>query len=198
MSAPQRQRFMLSLAGEDSSRPLVERPEPGKAPTAFRIWAHGRNEADGDVCVFSERSAKMLLDEQAARGRLYCFDYDHRSVMPDVSPEAGKAAGWHVLDVRPDENGKPELWASACDWTPAARAGLEVAPPEWRYFSPCFFAEKESREVVSYVNMALTNNPLTHQLPALASAIERPAKWSGRLTVARLRVKELAVRTNRR
>ena len=167
-----RTKHVLSMAELAAGRPLVERPGPGKAPTAFRIWAYGTNECDGKPVVFTERAAEALIAEQTARGRLYSFDYDHRSLIPDVSPEAGKAAGWHVLEVR-EYDGKPELWASQCDWTAEARAGVESTPPEWKYFSPCFEVHSETREVVSYINTALTNNPLTHGLPALASAVSR-------------------------
>jgi phage I-like protein len=188
------ERSVLSLAELAAGRPLVERPAPGKAATAFRMWAHGPNECDGKTVVFSERSAEMLLAEQTARGRLYAFDFDHRSIMPDVSPEAGKAAGWHVLDVR-EHDGKPELWAASCDWTEEARAGLEADPPEWRYFSPCYGVDPKTREVVSYVGCALTNNPLTHGIPALASAVAAPVSAPGRLALARARCRLVGLRS---
>lgn len=175
------ERTILSISELAAGRALVERPSPGKAPTAFRIWASGPNECDGKTVVFSERSAEALLAEQAARGRLYSFDFDHRSLMPDVSPDAGKASGWHVLEVRQDESVKPELWAASCDWTAEARAGLEADPPEWKYFSPCYDVDPATREVVSYTNCALTNNPLTYGIPALASAVTAPSAAAPRL-----------------
>lgn len=198
MSDALRVQHVLSIAELAAGRALVERPAPGKAPTAFRMWAYGPNEVDGKTVVFSERSAEQLLAEQTARARLYSFDFDHRSLMPNASPEAGKASGWHVLDVRKDENGKPELWASSCDWTAEARAGLEATPPEWRYSSPCYDIDPDTREIISHVNCALTNNPLTYGIPALASeagaavepptaAASPPAK-SARLALARARV----------
>lgn len=164
------ERTILSIVEIVEGRSLVERPAPGKAPTAFRIWAYGPNIVDGKTVVFSERSADALLAEQTSRGRLYSFDFDHRSLMQDVTPSAGEAAGWHVLEVREHE-GKPELWAASCEWTTEAREGLEAEPPKWRYFSPCYETDSETREVVSYVNCALTNNPRTHGIPALASAV---------------------------
>jgi hypothetical protein len=173
------ERAILSIAEVAEGRALVERPAPGRAPSAFRIWGHGPNECDGKTVVFSERSAEALLAEQTARGRLYSFDFDHRSLMPDVSPDAGKASGWHVLEVRQDEDGKPELWAASCDWTADARAGLEADPPEWKYSSPCYEVDPTTREVVSYVNCALTNNPLTYGIPALASAVTASATPPG-------------------
>lgn len=190
------ERAILSFAELAAGRPLVERPAPGRAPTAFRIWAYGPNECDGKAVVFSERSAEALLAEQAARGRLYSFDFDHRSLMPDVSPEAAKAAGWHVLEVREHE-GKPELWASSCDWIAEARSGLESDPPEWRYFSPCFDVDPKTREAISYTNCALTNNPLTHGIPALASAVETTTSRPGRLALSRARVGVLHLRSRR-
>lgn len=191
------ERSILSIAELAAGRPLVERPAPGKAPTAFRVWAYGPNECDGKTVVFSERSAEALLAEQTERGRLYSFDFDHRSLMPDAPPDAAKASGWHRLEVREYE-GKPELWASSCDWIAEARAGLEAKPPEWKYFSPCYGRDPETSEVVSYINCALTNNPLTHGIPALASAVECPAVGAGRLAVARLKVRELVMRSRRR
>ena len=189
------ERVVLSLAELAAGRALVERPGPGKAPTAFRVWAHGPNTCDGMTVDFSERSAEKLLAEQTSRGRLYSFDFDHRSMLSDVSSEAAKAAGWHVLDVR-EHDGKPELWAMSCDWTEEARAGLEATTPEWKYFSPCFETDPKTREVTSYVNCALTNNPLTHGIPALASAMKRPVD-SRRLSVSRLSVRALVHRSRR-
>lgn len=171
---------------------LVERTGLGRAPTAFRIWKAGTNALDGgSSVVFSERSAKMLIAEQASRGRLYSFDFDHRSIMSDAPPEAAMAAGWHALDVRPSANG-PELWAVSCAWTEEARAGLESSPPTWKYFSPCYEVDPKTREVTSYVNCALTNNPLTHGIPALASTVA-----AGPLVRARQRVLALVTRSRK-
>lgn len=201
------ERAVLSIAELAAGRSLVERPAPASAPTAFRIWQYGPNQYEEKVAFFSERSAEALLAEQSARGRLYSFDYDHRSMMTDVSPEAAKSAGWHVLDVR-EHNGKPELWATSCNWTATARAGLEADPPEWKYFSPSFVVEPESFEILSYTNCALTNNPLTHRLPALASAAAvdadltisdavapQPLASRGRFQLARARLRVLHLRS---
>jgi hypothetical protein len=152
----------------------VERPAPGAAPTAFRIWAAGTNDSDEGPVYFTRRSAKLLLAEQAARDRLYPSDFDHLSLLANRPPSAGRASGWHTLEIRTDENGEPELWAVGIDWCPDAREGLEVDPPQWRYFSPAFDTD-EHGEIVSYVNFALCINPKSHGLPALAAhAFEAP------------------------
>lgn len=149
-----------------ADNPLVERNAPGEAPTAFRIWAAGANEIDGGTIYFTPKSAAALMAEQDARGRLYAFDFDHLSLLPDRPAESGRAAGWHRLAVR-DGDGGPELWAVENDWCADAKAGLEAQPPLWRYFSPAF--RTKDGEVTSYINCALCINPLTHQLPSLAS-----------------------------
>ncbi|MDP9033220.1 MAG: phage protease [Myxococcota bacterium] len=146
----------------------VERGPTG-APRAFRIWKAGANPTDKGVHCFTARSAKLLLDEQATRGNLYSIDVDHLSVDNLLAPpEARKAVGWHTLDARDGPNG-PELWATNVEWTEAVRSGLESSPPEWRYVSAAYNINKASGEIVSYHNLALTNNPAAWQVTALAS-----------------------------
>jgi phage I-like protein len=160
-----------------SSVALVERPAPNAAPTAFRIWAAGENIADDGAIFFTEESAALLMAEQASRGRTYSIDFDHLSLATDRQAEAGRAAGWHSLEVRADVNGKPELWAVAVDWCADVRAGLEENPPRWRFFSPAFRVNDKG-EVISYVNLALCINPMTHGIPQLASASAVSTKGS--------------------
>ncbi|HEX8795461.1 MAG TPA: phage protease [Polyangiaceae bacterium] len=150
----------------DAESPHVERPAPGAAPSAFRIWAAGANETDTGTVLFTPASAEALMAEQEQRGRLYPFDFDHLSVLPDRPATAGRAAGWHRLAVRESDDG-PELWAVDIEWCEDTRAGLEARPPLWRYFSPAF--RTKDGEVTSYINCAVCINPLTHQLPSLAS-----------------------------
>lgn len=154
----------IGLAADDAS--LVERPGPGRAPSAFRIWAAGENVTDEGQVNFTPASAEAVIEEQAARGRLYPFDFDHLSVVTDRPAESGRAAGWHRLAVRESATG-PELWAVDIEWCADVKAGLESKPPLWRYFSPAF--RTIDSEVTSYINCALCINPLTHQLPSLAS-----------------------------
>jgi len=142
----------------------VERPGPTAAPVAFRIWRSGENQTDHGTHVFSARSAQLLMEEQATRGNLYSIDVDHNSLNPQAPPEARKAVGWHRLEVRAGE-----LWAVDVDWTGAVKSGLESDPPAWRYFSPAYDVDPETNEVISYLNTALTNNPATWNVTALAT-----------------------------
>lgn len=132
-------------------------------PKAFRIWTFGENPTDHGVHTFSKESARLLAREQELRGNLYSIDVDHLSLSEGAPPESRKAVGWHRLEVRADG-----LWAVDVQWTDAVRAGLTKDPPEWRYFSPAYDTKK-SGEVVSYVNTALTNNPATWSVTAIAA-----------------------------
>lgn len=169
-----RMRASLDLAGAG-----VERPTPGAAPTAFRIWRAGDNPTSKGDTKFTARSAKLLLDEQATRGNLYSIDVDHMSLSDAAPPEHHRAVGWHRLEVRKTTAG-PELWAVDVEWSPDIRAALESAPPGFRYFSPAYDVARESGEVVGYLNTALTNNPATFNVTALATRAgeheEKPMK----------------------
>lgn len=150
-----------------SEASLVERSEDG-LPLAFRIWKYGVNETSCGPDVFDERSAELLIKQQEERrGLKWAFDYDHLSIFSD-KPESRKAAGFHDLEVREDVFGKPELWAVNCEWTRSARDALMQEPPEFRYFSPTFYADDE-RRIVAYCNCALTNDPATYGIPSLRS-----------------------------
>lgn len=168
---PGQRRFGAYQTFGDDSR-TVERPGPGRAPTAFLIWRAGVNMSDGGADVFTRRSADLLMSEQASRGNLLSIDYDHLSLKENRPADAGRAAGWHRIAVRLDENGEPELWAVDVEWCQTARAGLEADPPEWRYFSPAFTPDEESGEILSYTNLAICVNPATwnnNQLACRAS-----------------------------
>ena len=176
-------RTTLSFFGAEDG---VERPAPGKAPTAFRIWKAGLNKTDKGDVVFSEHSAELLMAEQAMRGNLYAIDVDHLSLSEKAPPESRKAAGWNRLAVRLSNEG-PELWTTDCEWVDFARVGLEKDPPEWRYFSPAFDVSTSTNEVISYLNTALTNNPATWSVTALASrGAEKGVKMTRKEMVAAL------------
>lgn len=168
------------------SSALLERDAKGSAPTAFRIWKPGVNATDHVALVFSPRSAKLILEEQARRGNLFSIDYDHLSLAKDRPATAGQAAGWHRLEVRESPDG-PELWAVDVEWCQEARAGLEEQPPRWRYFSPAFVVDPETKEVVSYLNTALCINPATWHNNALAIRATRTATMKKAAMLAALK-----------
>lgn len=141
-----------------------ERAEADGPPTAFRIWRAGDNETDHCPTVFTERSAQLLLEQQERRGNRFSVDVNHLSLDPSAPLENQRAVGWFDIEVR---NG--ELWAINVEWTDTVRDGLTKSPPEWRYHSPAYDVDKATGEVLSLTNLALTNNPATWSVTALAT-----------------------------
>lgn len=148
----------------------VEREEGGP-PTAFRIWSSGKVVTDHGVHEFTAESAKAILADQRARKNKYSIDVDHMSLSESAPPANHKAVGWFELAVR---NG--ELWAVNVEWTDEVKADLTKSPPAWRYFSPAYETAKKSGEIVRLLNLALTNNPATHEVTALATSAKKATK----------------------
>jgi phage I-like protein len=145
-------------------------------PTAFRVWKFGPNPTDKGTHIFTRRSAELLMQAQALRGNLFSIDVDHMSLNQTSPPESRKAVGWHRLECRGTDV-EPDLWVCTAEWTDTVRGGLTKSPPEWRYFSPAYDVNKDG-EIVGYLNTALTNNPATWDVAALASMLTpttRPA-----------------------
>jgi hypothetical protein len=150
------------LAGNDG----VERAPSGE-PIAFRIWKAGANPTDKGVHILTENAAQRLLAEQAIRGNLYSIDIDHLSLNEKAPPESHKAAGFFSIEGRPSAEGT-EIWATTVQWVDWVRAGLQKSPPEWRYHSPAYDTKKSTGEIMSLLNIALTNNPATWSVTQLA------------------------------
>lgn len=140
----------------------VERAEANGPPTAFRIWKAGANPTDHGPTIFSEKSAALLMAEQATRGNRYSIDVDHMSLDKSAPIENHAAVGWFSLEVRDGE-----LWATDVEWTnDTIRDGLTRGA--WKYTSSAYDVNDDG-EVVSFLNLAITNNPATWGVTALAN-----------------------------
>lgn len=135
------------------------------APTEFRIFAAGEIDTTKGKFLFDEEAAKSVMDDLASYGNELAIDYNHG--MAEEKPMdpalSGRAAGWFTPEVR---NG--ELWASKVRWTPAAAAAILAG--EWRYQSPWFVFDKETRRIGGLLNTALTNTPATKNLTPLVAS----------------------------
>jgi hypothetical protein len=149
-----------SIALSDSG---VERGPDG-LPVAFRMWRAGDNATAKGTHRFTQRSAELLAAEQQRQGRPFSFDVDHMSLSDKAPPDARIAVGWFQVEVRDGD-----LWVTSIEWGDLMKAGLRKDPPEWRFFSPAYQVEQETQEIVSLINCAITNNPATFAIPALAS-----------------------------
>lgn len=123
-------------------------------PYEIRLFGAGVTATKKGDFLFDELAAESVLAKFADSGmdRLP-FDYAHGMLRPGV-PEAHKAAGWFVPSVRDGE-----LWATDIQWTEAAAAAIEAR--EFRFFSPAFNFDPETRRILELLNVALTNIPAT-------------------------------------
>lgn len=151
---------------------------PGGPPTAFRIWRAGDNVTDHGPTFFTERSGALLLEEQARRVNRYSIDINHLSLDKTAPLENQRAVGWFSIDVRDGE-----LWAVDVEWTLLVLDGLCKSPPEWRYHSPAYDVHPETGEVISLLNLALTNTPATWGVTALASRGTSPDTKEPRMRI---------------
>lgn len=133
-------------------------------PTEFRIFAAGLFDTTKGPFLFDVDAAASVMRAAADYGNELNVDYNHGQAdgWPVDPALSGKSAGWFKLELR---NG--ELWAVGVRWTPAAHAAISAG--EWRYTSPWFSYDGETRRIHELHNVALTNTPATKHLKPLTA-----------------------------
>lgn len=114
-----------------------------------------------------EAMAAVVEATRAHAGRAdIMVDYDHQSFYGAVEGVGGRAeaAGW--IDAATLDAGADGIWADVA-WTPAAEARLRAR--EYRYLSPLFTFDAETKQVRCILNAGLTNTPAITELAAVAS-----------------------------
>lgn len=134
----------------------------GKAPTSFRLFTAGTVTTSKGNFVFDEKAATAVLAAWAEQGNDLPIDYDHAMVDPTTRPQDRGAAGWFRPEVRDGE-----LWAANVRWT--ADGERAVASGEWRFTSPAFSYDVDSRRITELVNVAITNLPATKRMAPLVA-----------------------------
>jgi phage I-like protein len=148
------------------------RSAKGGPPKEFRVLKAGANESVYGAYQFTAESQSACMAHQSAKnGRETLIDWEHAAVRGYSNDPAktGKAAGWCKLECRDGE-----LWAVACRWTKAAKEAMTAEgddAPEYRYFSPVFEYDRETRVIGACTSVGLTNVPALMDLPALAASI---------------------------
>jgi phage I-like protein len=124
----------------------------------------------GEVYILGEEQPLILDDEAAAAiianferlGRDIVIDYEHQTLKDVQAP----AAGWiHAFEWR----GADGLWVRT-SWT--EKAAAYIAAKEYRYFSPVMFSRKTDRRIILIANAALTNEPKTRNIEAIAAKLD--------------------------
>jgi phage I-like protein len=151
--------------------PGVEDGKARVAPTEFRVFPAGKFSTTKGDYFFTPRSAKSVMELYASRGNPLKGDYEHQTdaVAMGFPPiEAPASIIEMVPEVRMDAAGAPELWVTGVKWTDRARGMLESG--EYAMFSPVFPYDKETREVLGLLRIALTNDPAMNFLEPLVAA----------------------------
>jgi phage I-like protein len=134
---------------------LVGLDPSGEPPKEVRLFVWGENATMNGVYVLDKEGAAEALRAFEAYGNSLAWDYEH-DTFNDKATGARPASGWtHQggLSIRDDG-----LWA-AVEWT--ARAVELIRAKEYRYFSPSFNYETDSRRIVELLPSGLVNYPAT-------------------------------------
>lgn len=139
-------------------------------PKRIRMFAAGENHTTKGMFLFDAEAARAVMDEFQRCGVDLPMDFDHGSL---EAPDGRKrdVPGYYVPEVVDGE-----LWAVP-QWTDvglaAIRPGESGTLPEYRYVSPTFTYDRESRRVLSLGPLALTPYPATHNARPLVLARDR-------------------------
>jgi phage I-like protein len=148
----------------------LELAADGAPPTEFRIFSYGQNPSDKGTFIFDEKAAKLVMAAFSKKGMALTMDYEHQALnAPDNGAPAPNSCYSWTPEVRKNDAGKPELWATNAKWTEKAAAHIKAR--EYLYFSPAFETEPDTMRVARILNMALTNIPaLDKQEPLVAAS----------------------------
>lgn len=177
-----------------SVRPVFEIPMSGdEPPTEFRLFSVGINQTEkGDFLWDAVAAATCMTFYQNKKVDL-SMDWEHQALAEP--PVEAPASAWWTPEIRDGE-----LWASDVKWTP--RAAQQLRNKEYRYFSPAFTFDQETRRPDRIINAALTNIPAMDAIAPLvaANAVTATAKETTdmeelKAELAALKAKQTATET---
>lgn len=133
-------------------------------PKAIRLFAMGENTTTKGVFLFDDTAAKSVLDAFATHGVDLAMDFDHGAL---AAPDGRKrdVPGYYRPEVRADGLYAIPQWTDV--GLDAIRPGASGALPEYRYTSPSFSFDPETRRVLRLGPLALTSYPATHHAKPL-------------------------------
>ncbi|EEO0128657.1 hypothetical protein G4091_005132, partial [Salmonella enterica subsp. enterica] len=115
--------------------------------------------------VMNAVCAQRLINQVNNQKTELCFDYEHQTLRAAQNGRPAPAAGWFKTLEWVEGDG---LYATDARWTDAASA--MICAHEYRYISPWFRYSATTGEVLSLVNVALTNIPALDDLDEVAQA----------------------------
>ncbi|EBP4101924.1 phage protease [Salmonella enterica] len=115
--------------------------------------------------VMNAVCAQRLINQVNNQKTELCFDYEHQTLRAMQNGKPAPASGWFKSLEWVEGDG---LYATDVRWTDAASA--MICAREYRYISPWFRYSATTGEVLSLVNVALTNIPALDDLDEVAQA----------------------------
>lgn len=126
----------------------------GKAPEWVELIPAGPSVVgrDGRAWLFDDTASQFVQTNFSSRAIDLPIDWEHATQRRAPQGEPAPAGAWiKKLELR---NGA--LWGQV-DWTP--RGKLQVEDKEYRFLSPVFDYDDETKRIVRVVSAALTNIP---------------------------------------
>lgn len=126
----------------------------GKAPEWVELIPAGPNVVgrDGRTWLFDDAASQFVQSNFTSRAIDLPIDWEHATQRRAPQGEPAPAGAWiKNLEIR---NGA--LWGQV-DWTP--RGELQVENKEYRFLSPVFDYDDETKRIVRMVSAGLTNIP---------------------------------------
>lgn len=108
---------------------------------------------DGRQWIFDAESQRLVLSAFTQRGLPLPIDINHSSEFAAPNGGESPAAAWiDGLEVVDDE-----LWGVPVEWTPRGKEA--VTNREYRWLSPVFEYDAETRRITRLVSAGMVNNP---------------------------------------
>lgn len=137
-----------------------------KPPKEFLLLPYGRMETTKGNFILTHEAAAEVMMKYKEHGADVNIDYEHQALKATEEPQPAPAAGWGKLSLRDDG-----IWMTNVKWSD--KASTYLTNGEYRYFSPAFSVDPDTKEISELINVAITNLPATHQQEALVSASQQ-------------------------
>jgi len=130
-----------------------EMPQDGTAPEWIELLPAGQVITGRDGRTWINEQPEAVLAAFAAEGKDIPIDWEHSSELKAREGEEAPAAAWiKQMEIR--DGGS--IWGRV-EWT--ARGAASVSSKEYRYLSPVFAFDIQSRRIMRITSCGLTNQP---------------------------------------
>lgn len=151
-------KVLLVAMNQESANALrmalnFELPADGAVPEWIELIPPGQIITGRDGRTWINDSPEIILQAFAADGKDLPIDWEHSTELKAPEGEEAPAAGW-IKEMETREGGA--IWGQV-EWT--AKGRESIAGKEYRYLSPVFRYEVESRRIFRLTSAGLTNQP---------------------------------------